>query len=300
VEKAEKPAKLGFRERIKKRITERRLTEGDIDGFFQEMELDMLRANVALEVVDFLKSSLKEKLADRIIKRKEAERFIKNAFREALTEIVNQGEVDVLKTIKKNKPACFVFLGFNGSGKTSSIAKMARYLMAKGLKPVLAAGDTFRAGAIEQLTKLGENQGIKTITHHKGSDSAAVIYDAIEHAKARKIDVVLADTAGRMQTKVNLMDEMKKICRVNRPDLKIFVGDALTGNDAVDQARRFNKEIGIDGIILTKMDADVKGGSALSITNETKKPILFIGIGQKLEDLKEFDSEWFLSKILEK
>ena len=298
VEKAEKPAKLGFRERIKKRITERRLTEGDIDGFFQEMELDMLRANVALEVVDFLKSSLKEKLADRIIKRKEAERFIKNAFREALTEIVNQGEVDVLKTIKKNKPACFVFLGFNGSGKTSSIAKMARYLMAKGLKPVLAAGDTFRAASIEQLEHHGNRLKIKTIKHTYGADSAAVVFDAVKFSQAKGYDVVLADTAGRSHADVNLMDELKKVCRVNNPHLKILVVDSLTGNDAVEQAKHFHEAVGVDGVVLTKIDVNKKGGSVLSVCWAIKKPILFFGTGQEYKDLEPFEVKDFVNDLL--
>jgi fused signal recognition particle receptor len=141
--------------------------------------------------------------------------------------------------------------------------------------------------------------GVEVVSHQKGADSAAVIYDTIEHAIARNIDVVLADTAGRMQTNVNLMDEMKKICRVNKPDLKIFVGDALTGNDAVDQAEKFNKEIGIDAIILTKMDSDAKGGCALSITDITKKPIILIGTGQVYDDIKEFNAEWFIDRILD-
>jgi len=182
-----------------------------------------------------------------------------------------------------------VFFGVNGTGKTTTIAKLAYYLMQNGLKVVLASGDTFRAGAIEQLEKHADALGIKVISHQKGADSAAVVYDAVEHARAKNIDVVLADSAGRMQTNVNLMDEMRKIVRVIQPDLKLFVGDALTGNDAVEQARRFNEAVGVDGIILSKLDADAKGGSAISIAYEIKKPILFVGVGQEYTDLKEFD-----------
>jgi len=300
---AEQKAELTVETKVKGILKRRiKLSEGDLENILWDLQVDLIQSDVAVETTDLILERLKEILRGKEIDKDEIHEFVRNSLREVLMEVLTpEREIDFMEFIRNSeKPVRLIFLGINGSGKTSTIAKVAHLLMRNNFSVVFAAGDTFRAGAIEQLTKLGENQGIKTITHHKGSDSAAVIYDAIEHAKARKIDVVLADTAGRMQTKVNLMDEMKKICRVNRPDLKIFVGDALTGNDAVDQARRFNKEIGIDGIILTKMDADVKGGSALSITNETKKPILFIGIGQKLEDLKEFDSEWFLSKILEK
>jgi fused signal recognition particle receptor len=170
--------------------------------------------------------------------------------------------------------------------------------MNNGVSVVLAAGDTFRAGAIEQLELHGSRLGVKVIKHQKGADAAATIFDAVDHAKARNIDVVLADSAGRMQTNANLMSEMNKIIRVNKPDLKIFVGDSLTGNDAVEQARTFNDSIGIDGVILTKMDADAKGGCAISIAYEIKKPIMFVGVGQEYEDLMEFDNRWFVGEIV--
>lgn len=157
-----------------------------------------------------------------------------------------------------------MFVGINGTGKTTTIAKMAKHFLDKGLTPVIAASDTFRAGAIEQLTHHAEKLGVKIIKHEKGADPAAVAFDAVEHAKAKGKDVVLIDTAGRMQTNVNLMDEMAKIKRVVKPDLIIFVGDSLTGNDAVEQAIKFNESVGIDAIILTKADADAKGGAAIN------------------------------------
>jgi fused signal recognition particle receptor len=300
-ETAERKAELTAETKIKGVLRKRiRLSEADLENILWDLQLDLIQSDVAVETTDLILGGLKENLGDKEIDKDRVHEFVRNSLRKVLTEILTPGvEVDLVDFIRSaEKPAVLLFLGVNGTGKTTTMAKVAHLLMKNNLSVVFAAGDTFRAGAIEQLTKHGENLGVKTITHQKGADSAAVIYDAIEHARARRIDVVLADTAGRMQTKVNLMDEMRKICRVNKPDMKIFVGDALTGNDAVDQAREFNNAIGIDGIILTKMDADVKGGSALSITNETKKPILFVGVGQGLDDLMEFDPEWFMGKIL--
>jgi fused signal recognition particle receptor len=191
-----------------------------------------------------------------------------------------------------------MFVGVNGTGKTTTISKLSEYFVSKGFTPVIAASDTFRAGAIEQITHHANNLGVKIIKHQKGADPAAVAYDAVEHAKAQKKEVVLIDTAGRMQTNVNLMDEMKKIQRVVKPDLIIFVGDALTGNDAVEQATKFNNAVGFDGIILTKADADAKGGAALSIGYVVQKPILFLGTGQSYSDLMEFHPEWMVEQVL--
>jgi fused signal recognition particle receptor len=188
----------------------------------------------------------------------------------------------------------------NGTGKTLSIAKIAHMLKKHNKSCVMAAGDTFRAGAIEQLGIHAENVGVKIVKHGPGSDPAAVAYDAIEHAKAKHKDVVLLDTAGRMQTNINLMDEMEKIKRVAKPDLIIFVGDALSGNDAVEQAKRFNETVGIDGVILTKVDTDAKGGSSLSIAYTIGKPLLFIGIGQKYDDQIPFDAQWMVDNLFGK
>lgn len=195
-------------------------------------------------------------------------------------------------------PQVILFLGVNGTGKTTTIAKFAHLLQKRDFSVVLVAGDTFRAGAIEQLTEHANELGVKLIKHQKGADSAAVVYDAIQHAKSKGLDAVLVDTAGRMQTNQNLMDELRKICRVNDPDFRIFVGDALTGNDAVDQARDFHEAVGVDGVILTKLDSDAKGGSALSIANEIKRPIVYVGVGQSFDDLMEFDPEWFVDQVI--
>jgi fused signal recognition particle receptor len=277
-----------------------RLTEKDLEGALQELQMDLLENDVAYETSQAIVDELKVKLMEREIEKDQIDLYIRACLMMTLLDVLTPDkEVDLLELIKNSpKPFKIVFFGVNGTGKTTTIAKVGKYLTDQGYSVVLAAGDTFRAGAIEQIEKHAEVLKLKIVKHQKAGDAAAVIYDAVEHAKARGIDVVLADTAGRMQTNTNLMDEMKKIVRVNKPDLKIFIGDSLTGNDAIEQAEKFNTEIGIDAVILTKMDADTKGGSALSISHVTKRPILFIGMGQKYDDLKIFDKKWFVGQIV--
>ncbi len=291
----EKPKGLG---RLREKITVKRLSDKDIDDFFADTELDLLQANVAVEAIDFLKNSMKEKLADKPVKRTKASDFISQAFEESLFALVNQGNMSLEKLIKEKKPLKMVFLGFNGSGKTTTIAKIAKYLQDKGYKPILAAGDTFRAASIEQLEHHGEKLKLRVIKHKYGADSAAVIFDAIKHAETRNFDVILADTAGRMHTNKNLMDELEKVCRVNKPDLKIIVVDSLTGNDAVEQAKKFNEYVGVDAVILTKTDVNEKGGSILSVCYAIKKPVLFLGTGQDYSDLKKFEPRKFVHELL--
>lgn len=297
--KAPKEEKRGFFRRIRERVTEKALSEKDIDDLFEESESELFQANVALEVIDFLKQDLKKKLAGRNVKRSQAGKFIRKAFEEGLLETVNQGSIDLIRMAKKKKPLTCVFLGFNGSGKTTTISKVAKYLQNKKLKPLLAAGDTFRAAAQEQLEHHGEKLKIRVIKHQYGADSAAVIYDAIRHAESQGYDFVLADTAGRTHVDVNLADELKKVCRVNNPDLKILVVDSLTGNDAVEQAREFNKMVGVDAVVMTKVDVNTKGGSILSVCYAIKKPILFIGMGQGYNDLEKFSPRKFVKQVLE-
>ncbi|MCA1813367.1 MAG: signal recognition particle-docking protein FtsY, partial [Halobacteriales archaeon] len=195
------------------------------------------------------------------------------------------------------KPVKVMFVGVNGTGKTTTIARLAHRLKQNGYTSVLAAGDTFRAGAIEQISLHSDRLGLTIVKHNAGADPAAVAHDAIQHALSRRKDVVLIDTAGRMQTNLNLMAEMKKIHRVAKPDLVIFVGDALAGNDAVEQAKKFDEAIGIDAAILTKVDTDSKGGAALSIAHAVGKPILFLGVGQDYDDLIPFDPDWVVARI---
>ncbi|ACV23844.1 signal recognition particle-docking protein FtsY [Methanocaldococcus fervens] len=284
---------------IKKEVV---ILEEDIEDVLEELEIELLEADVALEVVEKLIENIKNELVGKKISPDDdVEEITINAVKNAIKNILSQEKIDIEEIIKKNKaqgkPTVIVFVGINGTGKTTTIAKLAYKLKQKGYSVVLAAGDTFRAGAIEQLEQHAKNIGVKVIKHKQGADSAAVIYDAIQHAKARGIDVVLADTAGRQATNTNLMEEIKKVVRVTKPDLVIFVGDALTGNDAVYQAEEFNKAVDIDGIILTKVDADAKGGAALSIGYAIGKPILYLGVGQRYSDLIEFDADWMVKKL---
>jgi fused signal recognition particle receptor len=216
--------------------------------------------------------------------------------------MLTNNKIDLLKAVKekcqKNEPFIIVFVGINGTGKTTTIAKVAHLLAKKGYSVVLACSDTYRAGSIEQLEEHAKRLGIRMIKHKYGADPAAVAYDTISHAKAHGINVVLIDTAGRMQTNKNLMSELEKIKRIVNPDLTLLTVDSLTGNDAVMQAEEFHKSVGIDATILTKVDADVKGGSALSVTYVTQKPILYIGVGQRYDDLEEFNPEKFVQMIL--
>jgi len=274
------------------------ISEKKLDELLWNLELSLLEADVALEVVEKIKEEVKKKLVG--IPRKEAKKAVEEAIKEAIKNILKESEGDFFKEVEsKGKPCVIMFVGVNGSGKTTAIAKLAYQLKKKGYSCVIAACDTFRAGAIEQLEKHAEKLGVKLIKHDFGADPAAVAYDTIQHAKAKHKDFVLIDTAGRMQTNINLMEEMKKIKRVAQPHLTIFVGDALTGNDAVEQARKFNEYVGIDGVILTKVDADAKGGAALSIAYAIKKPLYFIGIGQEYEDQIPFKAEWMVKRIFE-
>jgi len=230
-------------------------------------------------------------------------KIVEKDLHEILLEILTaKEEVNLLESVerkrKMNEPYSILFVGINGTGKTTSIAKVANFLMKKGYSVVLACSDTYRAGSIEQLEEHAKRLGVRMIKHKYGADPASVAYDAISHAKARGINVVLIDTAGRIQTDRNLMNELGKIKRVISPDVTILTVDALTGNDAVLQAEEFHKSVGIDGTILTKVDADVKGGSALSVTYVTRKPIVFIGTGQTYEDLQDFKPEQFTQMIM--
>ncbi|MEM3413080.1 MAG: signal recognition particle-docking protein FtsY [Thermoplasmata archaeon] len=276
-----------------------KIKEEKLDEILEELELELLSGDVALEVVEAIKKKLKENLEGKRIKfGEDIEAVVKDAMRNALISVMNIPGVDIDKLVEKKKPFVIMFVGVNGTGKTTAIAKIANYLQKQGKTCVLAAGDTFRAGAIEQIEVHANKLGVKLVKHASGSDPAAVAFDAIEHAKAREKDVVLIDTAGRMQTNTNLMEEMKKIKRVAKPDLVIFVGDSLAGNDAIEQARKFNAEVGVDCAILTKIDADAKGGAALSIAYAIKKPILFLSNGQGYEDIIKFKPEWLVNKIL--
>ncbi|PKL67415.1 MAG: signal recognition particle-docking protein FtsY [Methanobacteriales archaeon HGW-Methanobacteriales-1] len=283
-------------------IREKTISEKDLDELLWELEMSLLESDVALEVAEKIISSVKEDLVGIKIKRSsDVSEYTLQALKKAVTGIldVESKSMDTLLAEKKakNEPLIIMFVGINGTGKTTTIAKISTYFINKGYTPVIAASDTFRAGAIEQITHHAEAVGVKIIKHKKGADPAAVAFDAVSHAKAQGKEIVLVDTAGRMQTNINLMDEMAKIKRVISPDMIVFVGDSLTGNDVVEQAIKFNDSVGLDGIILTKADADAKGGAALSIGYVISKPILFLGMGQGYEDLMEFKPEWMIEQI---
>ena len=283
-------------------VREKTIQEKHVEDILFELEMELLQGDVAMEVASEVVDSVKDNLVGKKIKRSnDITEYTYYALKDAVEEIIDIPGKSMTEMIEEKKaqgePLVVMFVGINGTGKTTTIGKLANYYLKMGYTPVIAASDTFRAGAIEQVTHHADNVGVKIIKHQKGSDPAAVAYDAVEHARAQGKELVLIDTAGRMQTNTNLMDEMKKIKRVSKPDLVIFVGDAITGNDATEQARKFNEAIDIDGVILTKADADSKGGASLSIGYVIKKPIMFLGVGQGYDDIMEYDAQWMLDQL---
>jgi fused signal recognition particle receptor len=290
---------------LAKIATEKKLSPKEMDEVLNDFQISLFESDVAQEVVHKLTSKIKTELAETKLERsQDIESFLKDRLREELLEIFSKaGSVDIAVEARKKKqqgePFTILFLGVNGTGKTTTVAKFAYILKKQGFSVVVAAGDTHRAGAIEQLTEHANRITAKVISQRYGADPAAVARDGVLYAKAHHVDILLIDTAGRMQTNQNLMEEMAKIIRVVNPDLKIFVGDSLTGNDAVSQSRLFAKYTGFDGAILTKADADTKGGAALSITFVTGKPVLFLGQGQEYDDLVPFDARKFVDSVLQ-
>ncbi len=286
------------------KITTTELKAEQLEQVLADFKLILIENDVAFPVAERICDQMEKKLDGVEIKRLEDRKeVVKRSLHQVLLEILNTGEkIDLLELAahkkEKGDPLVIAFVGINGTGKTTSIAKIAKLFMKRGYTVVLAGSDTYRAGSIEQLEEHARRLKIRIIKHKYGADPAAVAFDSISHARAHSINVVLIDTAGRIQTDKNLMNELTKVKRVISPDLTLLVVDALTGNDAVMQAEEFNKSVGIDATVLTKVDADVKGGSALSVTYVTRKPILFIGIGQTYEDLKEFSPEEFTQMIL--
>ncbi len=297
---AEKP---GILEKIKAAVIEQEfiIEEKSLKDHLWELEMALLESDVALPVAEKIVDGVRTELVGS--RRKigsDTGKIVETALRRAIKTVISVDSFDFDAFIRSSiKPVTIVFVGVNGTGKTTTIAKMAQRLTDQGYSVVIAAGDTFRAGAIEQIEKHAETLGIKLIKHQEGADPAAIIYDAIQFAKAKHKDVVLADTAGRMHTNINLMDQLKKVCRVNNPNLIIFVDEAVAGNDAVERARMFNSAVPFNGTILTKQDADAKGGAAISISYTTGKPVLFLGIGQNYKDLVRFDPDWLLDRLFE-
>ena len=289
---------------VVERISRGELSDEDLEPILWDLQLQLISNDVAVDVAARVCEELKERLKGVTFPRfGDKTPPVREALREAIEATMEtDGGVDLLDLVEKKRaeggPFVVLFVGINGTGKTTTIAKVARLLMHEGYRVVLASGDTYRAGAIEQLEEHARRLGIRVVKHKYGADPAAVSFDAVQHARAQGIDAVLIDTAGRMQTNRNLMDELQKIKRVVRPDLTVIVLDALIGNDAIEQAETFDKRVGFDAAILTKVDADANGGSSLSVSYVTGKPIIYVGIGQGYGDLQPFDARWFAGKIL--
>lgn len=284
---------------VTKELNEKNLTEA-----VWQLQLVLIQNDVAMEAAEYISDLTKKKLlGTRAGRLENVAKVFRTAIYESILEVLTpENPLDPIQFASEKKQqgdsTVILFVGVNGTGKTTTLAKVANLYKKNGFSIVMAASDTFRAGSIEQLELHAQRLGIRVIKQDYGSDAAAVAYDAVAHAKARHIDVVLIDTAGRMQNNKNLLAEMQKIARVAEPDLKLFVGDALTGNDALSQAKEFNDAIAIDGSILTKIDADPSGGAALSITHVTGKPIVYVGTGQGYDDLQRFDPEWFARRLI--
>jgi len=300
--KEEKKEEKSFFQKIGEKISKIKISETEFEVYEEELEMLLLENNVAVEVAEKIVVDLKERIIGKEFLKKEIETEIKDAFKDIIRDILvsspNLAEQIKEKNADQSKePYVILFCGINGSGKTTTIAKIAENLKAGGISCVMAAADTFRAASIEQLEEHGNKVGVKVISHEYGSDPASVGFDAINYAKKNFINCVLIDTAGRMHTQKNLLKEMEKIVRVCKPDKKIFVGESITGNDAIEQVRSFDWAIGIDGIVLTKADIDEKGGTSLSVGYVTKKPILYLGTGQDYDKIEVFDKEKFIKRL---
>ena len=297
IKEPEEEKKEGFFSRIKRSFTTKTISVDKFEELFWDLELILLENSVALEVVDRIKDSLTSRLVGTEISKSNLHKSVIASLKEAISSVI-QNPPDLVEMIKsKSEPFVILFFGINGSGKTTTVAKIARFLQKNSISCVMAAADTFRAASIEQIEAHAKNLNIPLVKHAYGSDPAAVAFDAIAYAKKNRIRAVLIDTAGRMYTKENLMKEMEKIVRISQPDLKLFIGESIAGNDVIEQARTFNESIGIDGIILSKADVDDKGGAALSVSHVTGKPIFFLGTGQNYSDLKPFKKEDIIKQL---
>jgi fused signal recognition particle receptor len=296
--------KSGFKGLVNK-VTTSEFKPENLAPILSDFKMSLVQNDVAYPVADRISDDLEKRLVGVQVKRlDDKKKIVEENLRQVLLEVMSTNvRIDLLKLAdekrKKSEPFVLMFVGINGTGKTTTIAKVAQFFSDKRYSVVLAGADTYRAGSIEQLEEHAKRLGLRVILSNYGGDPAAVAYDAVNHAKAHGINVVLIDTAGRMQTNQNLMNELVKIRRVIGPDLTVLTLDSLIGNDAVMQAEEFNNSVGIDATILTKVDADVKGGSALSVTYVTQKPILFIGVGQTYKDLELFNPEKFVNMVLQ-
>ncbi len=291
--------KKGVFERIKQVIVTKKISEEKFNEMFEDLEIGMMENNVAMEVVEKIKADLKSEIVEKPVKREDVENIILNSLSNSISSLLKIERPNLIREIKgkQEKPYIIAFVGINGGGKTTTVAKMANYLKKNNLKCVLAAADTFRSAAIQQLEEHAKNLNVPIVKHDYGADPAAVAFDAIKMAKARGFDVVLIDTAGRQHSNINLVDEMKKIIRVAKPDLKIYIGEMISGNDCIEQIQNFDSAISIDGAVLTKADIDEKGGTAISVSYVTKKPIMFLCTGQGYDDIEEFKPEKIMQNL---
>jgi fused signal recognition particle receptor len=286
------------------RVTRTELQGKDLDKVLDEFQLSLVENDVAVSVADYVANELKEKLKDvQFARFSDPRKGVKTILGDVLLSVLDRaGRLDLFDFIEKKRkagePAVIVFVGINGTGKTTSIAKLAYVLQKRGLTCVLAASDTYRSGAIEQLAEHARRIGVRMIQHQYQGDPAAVAYDAVNYARAHGVNAVLIDTAGRMGTNTNLLEEMRKIVRVTKPDLTILVVDALTGNDAVEQGKVFSQAVKIDGIILAKLDADIKGGNAISLSYIMGRPVTLVGTGQGYDDLEPFQPQNIVKNLI--
>ncbi len=283
-----------------------KLNESDITQFLETLKISLLQSDISFSTTDQFLESLNIKLKESKFNSKEIDKQIIEYVKISLMEILNKNEknhIDLWKFIEekiriKEIPIKILFIGPNGTGKTTTIAKIANTLKQKHVTSVLSASDTFRAAAIEQTEYHANKVGIPVIKSKYGADPASVAFDAINYAKAHSINVVLIDSAGRQETNTNLINEMMKMVRITKPDLTIFVGESISGNIISEQINEFSKFIKINGIILTKLDCDAKGGNTISIAHDTDIPILFIGTGESYDALINFDPKSIVDFIL--
>ncbi|MCQ4349716.1 MAG: signal recognition particle-docking protein FtsY [Sulfolobales archaeon] len=279
------------------------IKEEDLNDLLEELKLELVESDVSFDVTQKIADDLAKALRGRKVARsQDIEEIVRETLKKSINEVMtkNYRKFDLIDEIKKSpRPYVIVFFGVNGVGKTTTIAKFAYFLKKNGLKPIIAASDTFRAAAQEQLAYHATKLEVPIVKGKYGGDPAAVAVDAINAAKSRGLDVVLVDTAGRMHVDADLVEELRKTIRVTKPNLRLLIIDSLAGSDALEQAKVFNEKVGYDGVVLTKIDADVKGGIALSLAYELEKPVLFLGVGQGYEDLIPFDPEWFVKRLLE-
>ena len=301
VQKEEKPAKPTFGQKVKTLVIERELiiAEKDITESLQDLEWALLENDVAVDAAGSIIAGLRHELVGKHRRIGESvDTLVQEALRGALVRVLGDG-LDLFAFIRSRpKPVRILFTGVNGTGKTTTVAKVGHYLKKNGFSVVIASGDTFRAGAQDQLAIHADRVGIRVIQHKSGGDPSAVIFDAVQYATAHNVDVVLADTAGRFHNRANLMNQLEKIKRIMKPDLVVYVDEAVAGNDAVVRAGEFAAWVGTDAVILTKADMDPKGGAAISITHATGKPILFLGTGQEYGDLRPFTPALIVNELL--